>query len=260
MAHKALKRLAYRLGYDFTFRRLPQYDRKRKAHGIPRDMEDAFVDIYEKTSEYTLTSVERMYALYAAVRHVIERDIAGDFVECGVWRGGSCMLMALALRNLGHEDRRIFLYDTFAGMTRPGAHDIRQRDRQEQLTRWEVSRRDDHNEWAYASLEEVRRNLASTGYPEDNLVFVQGEVEGTLPDRAPERIALLRLDTDWYESTYHELVHLYPRLEPQGVLLLDDYGSFEGARRAVDQYIAETGAGIFLQRVDSTGRIGLKAG
>ena len=100
--------------------------------------------------------------------------------------------------------------------------------------------------------------MALTGFPADRAVFVPGKVEETIPASAPERIALLRLDTDWYESTYHELVHLYPRLEAGGVLILDDYGHFEGARRAVDRYFDENGARPLLTRVDYTARVGVK--
>ncbi len=258
MAGTWLKKLAYRLGYDVTLRRLPQYDVKRRALALPRDMEPAFADIYEQCRDFTLTSPERLYALYQAVRYVVEGRVPGDLVECGVWRGGSCMAMALALMALGDASRRIYLYDTFAGMTEPGEKDVRFRDGAEQHTRWAASRRADHNEWAYAPLEEVKRNLAATGFPAERLVFVAGEVERTLPARAPETIALLRLDTDWYASTYHELVHLYPRLVAGGVLLLDDYGSFEGARQAVDQYFAEQGTPMLLHRVDATGRTVVK--
>lgn len=258
MAYKLLKKIAYRLGYDVTFRRLPQYDKRRRAAAIPRDMEMDFVAIYERTQDFTMTSVERMYALYRAVRYVSESAIPGAFVECGVWRGGSCMLMALTLKALGDDARRIYLYDTFAGMTRPGEFDVRYRDQTEQVTRWEASRREGYNEWAFAPRDEVRRNILSTGYPEDSLVFVAGEIETTLPETAPQTIALLRLDTDWYRSTRHELEHLYPLLAPGGALIIDDYGSFEGARKAVDEYFAAAPGEIFLHRIDATGRIALK--
>ena len=216
MTPRWLRKLAYRFGYDIAIRRLPQYDTRRRAWRVPRDMDPAFLDIYEKTSPHTMTSVERMYALYEGVRHVVARGVPGDLVECGVWRGGSAMLMALTLLDLGETGRRIYLYDTFAGMTRPGAVDRRSRDGAEQMTRWELSRRGDHSEWAYAPIEEVRANMLSTGYPAESLVFVEGEVERTLPGTAPQRAALLRLDTDWYQSTYHELTHLFPRLSAGG--------------------------------------------
>jgi hypothetical protein len=168
------------------------------------------------------------------------------------------MLMALTLLQLGDASRRIYLFDTFAGMTRPGDVDRRGRDGAEQLTRWQHFQREHHNDWAYAPMDEVRANLAATGFPAERLQLVEGEVEATLPERAPEGVALLRLDTDWYQSTRHELLHLYPRLAAGGVLIIDDYGSFEGARRAVDEYFGEAGGGPFLHRIDSTGRIAIK--
>ena len=103
----------------------------------------------------------------------------------------------------------------------------------------------------------VRANLASTGYPPERVRFVKGKVEDTLPDAAPPQIAVLRLDTDWYESTRCELEHLFPRLSVGGVLIIDDYGAWEGARRAVDEFVA-AGASILLNRIDETGRIGVK--
>lgn len=260
MTQRWLRKLAFRLGYDVTFRRLPQLDTKRRPLKVPRDMPEEFTDIYARTREYTMTSVERMFALYDGVRHVVRRGIPGDLVECGVWRGGSAMLMALTLEAMGETGRKIWLYDTFAGMTRPTAVDVRARDGSDTLSRWQHFQRDGHNEWAYAPFEEVRANMASTGYPEANIVTVKGEVEKTLPGTAPDSIALLRLDTDWYESTYHELTHLFPRLAPGGVLVLDDYGSFEGAKKAVDQYLAENGLELLLHRIDSTGRLAIKEG
>jgi hypothetical protein len=100
--------------------------------------------------------------------------------------------------------------------------------------------------------------VLSTGYPADRLHLVQGKVEDTLPGAAPARIALLRLDTDWYESTRHELVHLYPRLVPNGVLIIDDYGDWVGAKEAVDEYFAAQPFQPFLSRMDHTGRLAIK--
>ena len=110
----------------------------------------------------------------------------------------------------------------------------------------------------YAGQPMVRDYLLSSGYPEERLHFVAGRVEDTLPAQAPAEIALLRLDTDWYESTRHELVHLYPRLSEGGVLLVDDYGHWAGAKRAVDEYFATEAPPLLLSRIDYTGRIGIK--
>jgi len=104
----------------------------------------------------------------------------------------------------------------------------------------------------------VRATLTQSGYPTGRLHFVRGPVETTLPEHAPERLALLRLDTDWYESTRHELQHLYPRLSEGGVLIVDDYGHWEGARRAVDEYFERHPPAPLLNRIDYTGRIAVK--
>ena len=113
-------------------------------------------------------------------------------------------------------------------------------------------------EWSYASIEEVQRNMWSTGYPKERMHFVKGPVESTIPEHAPEQIALLRLDTDFYESTRHELEHLFPRLVKGGVLILDDYGHWEGQRAAVDEYCKKKGIHLLLTRVDYTGRVAVK--
>jgi hypothetical protein len=159
------------------------------------DLEPDFVEIYGRCAAYTMTTIERMYALYKAIEYVVENDIPGDIVECGVWRGGSSMLAAITLERL-----------------------------------------------------------------EASSHLVKGKVEDTIPHGAPEQIALLRLDTDWYESTYHELCHLFPRVSKSGVLILDDYGRWEGSRRAVDRYLDETGESILLNRIDHSGRVGVRTG
>ena len=199
-----------------------------------------------------MTSAERMYALWTAVRWIVSSKTPGDIVECGVWKGGSSMLMALTLLRMGDVTRSIFLFDTFTGMTEPT-----ERDGTATVRQWRKLERGDHNEWAYGPLSEVQRNLSSTGYPTERVHFIQGPVEETLPSAQPTEIALLRLDTDWYELTRHELVHLYPRLQDGGVLVIDDYGHWAGARAAVDEYFESNGP-VLLSRVDYTGRLSVK--
>lgn len=223
------------------------------------DVDPIVLDIFARVRPFTMTSPDRVFALCEAVRYVERAGVKGAIVECGVWRGGSSMAAALMLKALGAEARDLCLFDTFEGMSEPTALDRRARDTAAAGRLLETSRRDEKI-WCYSPLEEVRANLASTGYPPDRVSFVQGKVEETLPGAAPERIAILRLDTDWYESTRHELEHLFPRLSPGGVLIIDDYGAWEGARRAVDEFIANSGAAILLNRIDETGRIGVKLG
>jgi len=208
---------------------------------------------------YTMTSAERLWSLLNAVSYVTDEQLAGDFVECGVWRGGSVMAMALQLNRLGVTDRRIWLYDTFAGMTEPTAADVAA-DTGEQaaamMTRTEVG--DGNNVWAHATRQDVELNLASTNYPGDNLIFVEGDVAQTLNAQAPESIAILRLDTDWYESTRMALEVLYPRLAIGGVCILDDYGHWQGARKAVDEYFGAAGKRPYMHPIDYSGRVFIK--
>ena len=148
-------------------------------------------------------------------------------------------------------------------MTEPTAHDTSRFDPPAVET-WRTAERERSRPWPeYFDPETfnehaVRELVLSTGYPAERLHLVHGPVEETLPARAPEEIALLRLDTDWYESTRHELVHLYPRLADGGVLIIDDYGHWEGARRAVDEYFATEAPSLMLNRVDYTARIAIK--
>jgi hypothetical protein len=169
------------------------------------------------------------------------------------------MAAARTLMQLGDTDRALYLCDTFAGMTKPTSADAGP-DHDAEATRlhWEQMRRaDDTNDWTFATLSDVRANMASTGYPSEQVSYVQGPVEETLPDEAPDAIAILRLDTDWYESTRHELEHLYDRVPSGGVLIIDDYGTWQGARQAVDEFLERTGARLLLHPV-AAGRIAVK--
>lgn len=215
--------------------------------------------LYEKLTPFTMTSAERMCGLIGAVRYVVQNQIPGDIVECGVWRGGSMMSVAHTLLALGDTNRHLYLFDTFAGMTAPTDKDRSQYGEGDPQTHYAKSlSADGVSNWSYASLEEVKRNLLSTGYPADKLHFIKGPVENTLPEHAPGGISLLRLDTDFYASTKHELTHLFPRLARTGVLILDDYGHWEGQKTAVDEYLKEHRIPLLLSRLDYTGRIGIK--
>lgn len=222
------------------------------------DNDVIFSKIFSECSQYTYTPIERMYSLYSAVKYIVSGKIPGDFVECGVWRGGNCMLIAKTLLALGEKKRKIYLYDTFEGMTEPTSDDYHVNETETTLNIWKQNQKSGFNDWCYASLEDVRSNMKATNYPFNNFVFIKGKVEDTLPQYRPKKISLLRLDTDWYESTNQELIHLYPRLSTHGVLIIDDYGHWEGARKAVDEYISKHKVPILLNRVDYTCRLGIK--
>jgi hypothetical protein len=221
------------------------------------DVDPRVLDIFAKVKPFTMTSPERIIALCEAVRYADRHRIAGAFVECGVWRGGSSLAAALMFAELGDATREFYLFDTFEGMSAPTEFDRRARDAAPAASLLATSDRDEKI-WCVSSLEEVRANLAGAGCPMGRTRLVEGRVEDTIPGAAPAEIAILRLDTDWYESTRHELEHLYPRLAVGGVLIIDDYGAWEGARRAVDEFIDATGAALLLNRIDETGRIAVK--
>jgi hypothetical protein len=219
--------------------------------------------IVARALPYSMTGVLRLLSLVDAVRYCAARPVAGAFAECGVWRGGSVLAMILTLQELGMSDRDIYLYDTFEGMTEPTEFDTSQLE-EGALDQWREAERKQTRPWGELfdardfNEESVRSLLGDTGYPPERLHFVKGPIEETVPGAAPDQLALLRLDTDWYESTRHELVHLFPRLQTGGVLVIDDYGHWQGAQRAVDEYFATEHPPLLLSRIDYTGRIAVK--
>jgi hypothetical protein len=227
---------------------------------LPRDLEPIVIETIEAVEHATMTSAERLAALVQAVEWIHRRRVGGAVVECGVWRGGSMMAVALTLLRLGERSRELYLYDTFAGMTEPQEID-RSYDGStaEQAMHAHDPSAATMQEWCNAGLQEVQRNIRSTAYPEDRVRYVVGPVEETIPGTLPGAIALLRLDTDFYASTRQELEHLYPLVVPGGVVIIDDYGAWQGARRAVDEFLAGRPE-IYLHRIDVTGRIFVRPG
>lgn len=247
---KRIRRLIRNFGIDIV--------RYRKEPIIPSDLGLDNIEIIKAVRPYTMTSPERVAALTEAVKYIGAADIPGAIVECGVWAGGSMMAVAYQLLKLAVNDRQLYLFDTFEGMVRPTDQDV-SFSGEPAITRFDRDKRtDDSSFWCYASIEDVRRNLYSTGYDAGRIKFIKGKVEDTVPSCAPERIALLRLDTDLYESTKHEMNYLYPRLSTGGVLIIDDYGHWKGSRKAVDEYFEENKIRILLNRIDYTGRIAVK--
>ncbi len=215
--------------------------------------------VLERVEQFTMTGPERIISLIRATEYVVKSGIEGDFVECGVWKGGSAMAMACALQNQGVDNRRIFLYDTFEGMSQPTSKDRSLDGISAEILLKKSHKGDARSVWCYSTLEDVKSNMSSTSYPEENIHYVMGKVEETIPNHVvPEKIALLRLDTDWYESTKHELEHLFPRLQKGGVLIIDDYGHWEGCRKAVDEYLHTHNIQLFLNRIDYTCRLAIK--
>jgi len=248
LARDAIQALLQQLGW-----------RLEKYRAYPIDFEPAQIEIIERVKPFTMTTPERLHALIHAVDYVTDNNIDGAFVECGVWRGGSMMAAALRLLERNAAHRKLMLYDTFEGMTQPQDNDTSNFGENADTMFTQMQRSENTSTWCYASIDDVRANLAQTTYPDAHITYIKGPVEETLPAQLPDRIALLRLDTDWYESTKHELEHLYPLLQPGGVLIIDDYGYWQGARQAVDEYFGERGIKSFLHRVDGSARLMIKA-
>lgn len=223
-----------------------------------RDFTVEEIEEIKYVEEFTMTSPERLVALSRSLQYLIENKIEGDIVECGVWRGGSMMLVAKKLMELDNSERKLYLFDTYEGMPQPGEEDVSWNNTDAKILFDNFNNKSEKEGWCLSKLDEVKRNLNKTKYPSKNIKYIVGKVENTLPDSSIEKVALLRLDTDWYESTKHELYSLYDKLVIGGVLIIDDYGHWQGAKKAVDEFIKERKLKLFLNRIDYTGRLAIK--
>lgn len=248
MLRKFAKKIAVNLGLK---------SESKDHFTLPKDLAPHVRDIYNTVQPYTMTSPERVNALVRSVEYLERSQIPGDIVECGVWRGGSMMAVAKTLLRLEATPRNLLLFDTFEGMPPPDELDVDLEGRSASAIMDEQEPESSHV-WAVAQFREVKQNMEETRYPTEHVTYIKGKVEETLPKHAPDQIALLRLDTDWYASTRHELIHLYPRLVPGGIVIIDDYGHWEGARKAVDEYIEDNNLPLFLCRIDYSGRLAVK--
>jgi hypothetical protein len=234
--------------------------KEKNAIQFPVEFDDADKRIVQHVvdKKLTMTSRERLFATLFACRNVMDAGIEGDFVECGVWRGGNALIAADVFARTGAPGN-ICLFDTFAGMTAPGEQDFAAADGSSPQERYEDSKRGNRSDWCFASLDDVKKNFRDAGVLTDKVRFIQGDVLETLSndDNLPDKIAVLRLDTDWYESTKKELETLWPRLSKGGILMIDDYGHWGGARKAADEFFTAEGR-PFFHYIDYTGRLAVK--
>lgn len=226
--------------------------------GMESFIETEFIEIFKETKKYTMTNWVRMYSLYKSVKYIVSNGIQGDFIECGVWRGGSALIMVKTLERLGVFDRTVFLFDTFKGMSKPVKGVDISLSGGSAIEKWDILQGEGYNNWCYASLEDVKNNFKQVNYPENKIKFIEGDVLETIPETNIDKIALLRLDTDWYESTKIELEYLFPKLQEKGVLILDDFGDWLGAQKATVEYFEKINCELFLHRIDPGARIAIK--
>jgi O-methyltransferase len=209
------------------------------------------INMVNLCNEFSMTGKARMHSLSQAVEYIKNLKLKGDFVECGVWKGGNLLLLNM-LNNYYNLDKSIYGFDTFEGMTLPSKedYDLNNISAKEQLKNIHKTSQK-RNLWCYSSLEDVKKNIKKHGKI-NNIKLIKGPVEKTLlqKDNLPKKISLLRLDTDFYKSTKIELEILYPLLVKNGVLIVDDYGHWKGAKKAVDEYFKSKFH--WLHRVDYT--------
>jgi O-methyltransferase len=191
----------------------------------------------------TMIGLRRLDNLQSCITDVLRRGVPGDLIETGVWRGGATIFMRAVLKAYGDTQRTVWVADSFQGLPKPD------------LERYPRDAGDQH--WTYqdlaVTLDQVKANFQRYGLLDDQVQFLVGWFRDTLPTAPIERLAVLRLDGDMYESTMDGLRALYPRLSPGGYVIVDDYGAVPGCKAAVEDYRAEQGITEPIQTIDWTG-------
>ena len=225
---------------------------------FPSDFSEDEIKIINSVQPYTMTGPERIFSLIQSVRYVTNYKIPGDIVECGVWKGGSMMAIAKTLLEQNNQEKQLYLFDTFEGMSKPEKIDV-SINKIPAIDYFNKLKTEIYSsDWCLSPIDEVKSNLFSTNYDKSKIHFIKGNVETTLPMNEPKSISILRLDTDWYQSTKHELIHLFPKLSKGGVLIIDDYRHWKGVKKAVDEHIKENKIQILLNRIDGSTCVGIK--
>ena len=195
---------------------------------------------------YTMTTPPRINALFQSMEYIRENGIKGDYVECGVWRGGNILGMMRYLEYHNNTEQNIWLYDTFCGMTPPESVDVDFMENKAADILDQV--------FCLNSLDEVKQALTHSNYPSEKVKYVIGDICETLllKENVPDKIALLRLDTDWYNSTKIELEVLWDKLEMGAPCIIDDYGHWQGCRKAVDEFFGNLPKTHQFEHIDYT--------
>ena len=256
---KNIKKIIQALGYDLVKRISPNSSKKYQQM-IP-ELTDEEIELirYVIDRKLSMVPLSGLIATLKACKYVVENEIPGAFVECGVWRGGNVILAKKMFELMG-SDKKVYLFDTFEGMTDPTEFDIHHKSQKHATDVLQNAFSQTNGKFFKASIEEVKNNFHAAGVKLDNIIFIKGDVFKTLGNdkNLPNEIAVLRLDTDWYESTKKELEILYPKLVSKGVLLIDDYGFWAGSRKAVDEYFKDLEYKPLLNVIDFNIRSAIK--
>jgi O-methyltransferase len=191
----------------------------------------------------TMIGLRRLDNVQHCVTDVLRRGVPGDLIETGVWRGGAVIFMRAILKALGDRERTVWAADSFQGLPKPDA------------ARYPADAGDPH--WSFAplavTLEQVQENFRRYGLLDERVRFLPGWFKDTLPGAPIERLAVMRLDGDMYESTIDALRALYPKLSPGGYVIVDDYSWIPACKRAVEDYRAEQGITEEIVPIDRQG-------
>ncbi|HYT62138.1 MAG TPA: TylF/MycF family methyltransferase [Haliangiales bacterium] len=189
---------------------------------------------------HTMIGLKRLDNLQFCVERVLADSVPGDLIETGVWRGGATIFMRAILKVYGVTDRRVWVADSFEGLPLPDPE------------KYPADAGDLHHTYPMLaiSLEEVRANFEAYGVLDNQVRFLKGWFRDTLPGAPIEKLAVIRLDGDMYESTMDGLVNLYPKLSPGGFVIIDDYGAVPGCRKAVEDFRQTRGIKNKMEPID----------
>lgn len=227
-AYRAIRKLLTSRQLELV--RKGRFDPKQRAEGLDWPFEGE-----------TMVGLRRLDNLQFCIKDVVDRGVVGDLIETGAWRGGAAIFMRAVLKVCRSTDRRVWVADSFAGLPKPDPT-IPQ------------DRGDRH--WTFdhlaVSLGEVKENFRKYGMLDDQVQFLAGWFSETLPSAPIDRLAILRLDGDMYQSTMDALRPLYPKLSAGGYVIVDDYGAVAGCRAAVDDYRTEFQIGEEPEWIDGS--------
>ena len=226
---------------------------------IPIEINNEEIKIINQCKKYSMGGELRMSVLINLVKLINQKKIKGDFVECGVWRGGNIILFQKLIEYFSIKNKIIYGYDTFEGMTPPSKFDIYQNKKTAKflMSKEKKNHNLEHTIHAICSLDQVKKHI-NDATKINNIKLIKGDVVKTLKinQNLPKKISILRLDTDFYDSTKIELEILYPRIQTGGVLIIDDYGEWKGSKKAVDEYFKNNMP--FLHIIDQSSRYLIK--
>jgi O-methyltransferase len=254
---KKIKNILNTLGYELI-------NKNQKIAELSKQDEE----LIDTISKYSMTPKIRIFKLLQSLKHLKHHDIKGDYVECGVWKGGNLILFKKFLENedliaelsneKNRENKNIYGFDTFEGMTEPDVNDYDLSNNNSAVDLLKNDKNKKTNLWGVVSLEDVMDNLSNNLKDLKNIHLIKGPVEQTLTNEKniPKNISLLRLDTDWYSSTKKELEILYEKVSHGGIIIIDDYGHWGGSKKAVDEFFKDKY--VWMHYVDYACRLIIK--